>query len=115
MAKSSACPDLGHYQRLASGQLPDADQQALLGHLEGCATCAQKLHRLPEPDTLVGLLRQAETLVDQAAEGTVARLVERLSKLRPGEAHSRDKETRPPREPAGGADSASLAPRRTPE
>ncbi len=83
MPRAAACPDLSQYQRLAADQLPDAEAESLLAHLQGCEACAQKLSSLPEPDTLASLLRQAPTLTDAAAGRAVARLVEALSKLRP--------------------------------
>jgi WD40 repeat protein len=80
------CPDPRSYQRLASGLLSDADKEALLAHLEDCAFCARRLSQLPESDTLAELLRQAETVTGAAGQETVARLVERLSRLRPSAA-----------------------------
>jgi WD40 repeat protein len=80
------CPDPRSYQRLASGLLADADKEALLAHLEGCDFCARRLSQLPESDTLAELLRQAETVPGAAGQETVARLVERLSRLRPSAA-----------------------------
>src|SRR5581483_192181 len=61
----------------------DDDKEVLLGHLEGCDACAQKLNTLPESDTLVDLIRQAQTLSGDTCRRTIAELVERLSKLRP--------------------------------
>src|SRR5262245_12399873 len=78
-----ACPGLNQYQQLASGALSDIDKEALLVHLETCDACALKLKALPEQDTLVGLLRQAETVSEESANGAIAQLVERLTKLRP--------------------------------
>jgi len=78
-----ACPNLNQYQQLACGQLPDVEKEALLSHLENCDACAQKLKTLPEPDTLVGILRQADTVDEEATRKAIAGLVERLSKLRP--------------------------------
>ena len=78
-----ACPEFNDYQRLVAGQLPDVEKEAMLGHLERCDSCARKLTALPEPDTLVDLVRQARTLDDGASEETISRLVERLSTLRP--------------------------------
>jgi serine/threonine protein kinase len=85
MTRAIACPDVSQYQRLTSDQVADAEKEALLDHLEGCDACAQKLGTLPQPDTLASLIRQARTLEDTAWQGTIARLVERLSQLRPDE------------------------------
>jgi hypothetical protein len=76
---------LSQYQRLASGEVPDRDKDSLLGHLEACDRCAQMLASLPEPDTLVSLLRQPQTLGEEGPDEPVVRLVEQLSKLRPGD------------------------------
>jgi serine/threonine protein kinase/formylglycine-generating enzyme required for sulfatase activity len=80
--------------------LGEADEEGLLAHLERCAACAGKLKALGEPDALVGLLRKAHASGEVAASGPIARLIERLSKLRPGDtsAVARD-ETPPPPEP----------------
>jgi hypothetical protein len=80
------CPDLNEYERLGGAQLPDSDKEALLRHLEGCDSCALRLHDLPEQDTLVSLLRKAHTLADELSADCIAHLVERLSKLRPARA-----------------------------
>jgi serine/threonine protein kinase len=48
-----------------------------------CPGDVGKLNSLSEPDTLVGMLRQVETLDDPAAKEVGAQLVERLSKIRP--------------------------------
>src|SRR5262249_16782179 len=99
MLKSAACPDVRQYERLASAELTDFEKETLLEHLNGCDACAQKLSSLPEPDTLVGLIRQAKTLDDRASDSIVARLAGRLSQLRPGESLGESR-TLPPREPA---------------
>jgi WD40 repeat protein/serine/threonine protein kinase len=99
MPKSAACPALEQYQQLASGELPDSAQEALLQHLERCDPCARKLTTLPEPDTLVGLIRQAETLREGPSGGKLGPLIERLSKLRPDQVRGAEEKTLPPREP----------------
>jgi predicted Ser/Thr protein kinase len=86
MPLAAGCPDFSKYQQLAAAKLEDVDEEVLLEHLENCEACAQNLGTLAEPDTLVVLIRQAQTRVDRVPEGILSRLVERLSKLRPGEA-----------------------------
>ncbi len=81
MPHAVTCPDLSQYQRLASGQLSDAEREVLLKHLEGCDACATRLNALPEQDTLVGLIRQGQKPGDGDSGEAVALLVERLSKL----------------------------------
>src|SRR5207253_1693042 len=61
---------------------------------------AAKMAALPEQDTLVGLIRHADT-VDEATGHTIDRLVERLSKLRPAETPAEAHQASP-REPAPG-------------
>ncbi len=101
MPPVAACPDLPRYHELAAGKLAEPDEEALLAHLERCDACGRKLRALAEPDALAGLVRQAQASGEDAASGPVARLIERLSKLRPGDtsAVARD-QTLPPREPA---------------
>jgi WD40 repeat protein len=97
MPRTRICPEVSQYQRLAAGQLADADKEALLAHLEGCDGCARRIAALPETDPLASLLRHADTL-DEASGQTIARLVERLSKLRPAEPPAGESRTLPPRE-----------------
>ena len=85
MPPVATCPDLSRYQQLAAGSLAEADEVALLAHLEHCEACARKLNGLHEPDALASLLRQARTSHNEAEQGRVARLIARLSKLRPGD------------------------------
>jgi serine/threonine protein kinase/uncharacterized membrane protein/phage FluMu protein Com len=101
MPPVASCPDLTRYQQLAAGKLAEADEEVLLAHLERCEACGRKLEVLGEPDALVGLLRQGRASGKDTASGPVARLIDRLSKLRPGEtsAVARD-ETSAPRAPA---------------
>ena len=72
----SACPNLNQYQQLASGQLAEIEAEWLLSHLENCAACAQTMKTLPEPDTLVGMLRQADTVAQETNKKEIAGLVE---------------------------------------
>ncbi len=110
MPRPAGCPDLASYQHLAAGQLADADAEALLKHLENCEGCARKLNTLPEQETLVGLIRQARPLVDQAPGGVLARLVERLSKLHPGDEQAPEAPTVPPRSARPGRSTAFACP-----
>jgi WD40 repeat protein/serine/threonine protein kinase len=91
-----ACPDLAQYRQLAVGHLADADEEALLEHLEHCDACARRLETLIEHDTLVDLVRRGLTPADAAADGVTARLVKRLSELRPGEAQTGAEHAPPP-------------------
>jgi serine/threonine protein kinase len=100
MSRVPTCPDLTRYQRLTSDQVADAEKEALLEHLEGCDACAQKLGNQPEPDTLASLIRQARTMEDTAWERTIARLVERMSQLRPDGIPAGIEPVLPPHEPA---------------
>ncbi len=83
MPRVTGCPDVGVYQRLASDELSEAEEQALVQHLESCEACGRALASLPDTDTLVDLLRQARPRADDASRETITRLVERLSKQGP--------------------------------
>jgi hypothetical protein len=85
MRSNAACPDLDRYQQLAAGRLAEADEQSLLAHLEHCEQCAQLLQARGELNGLESVLRQDHARARQAADEPVAGLIERLSKLRPGE------------------------------
>ena len=78
-----ACPDVSQFEQLASGALPEAQKEDLLHHIEGCDSCAQKLSTLHVEDTLSDLVRQAQHFEEPGAQETIARLVERLTRLRP--------------------------------
>jgi len=73
------------YQQLAADHLSDADEESLLGHLERCDLCARKLSTLVERDRLVEFIRRYQARGDGAADEGMGRLIERMSKLRPGE------------------------------
>ena len=60
MPQPVVCPDLTRYRQLAAGNLADADEEALLEHLEHCDPCAQKVSTLAERDTLVELIRREQ-------------------------------------------------------
>lgn len=83
MRTTAACPELTQYRKLASGHLSPPEKEAVLDHLERCQACVQRVASLSEKDTLVDLIRQARTLGEGPPGETVARLVERLRKLRP--------------------------------
>lgn len=55
-------PDHERLAAFALGQLEEAPSLAIEAHVEGCAGCAQTLKAAPADDTLVSLLRSAETL-----------------------------------------------------
>jgi WD40 repeat protein/serine/threonine protein kinase len=100
MPPITRCPDPARYQELAAGKLADADEEALLNHLEHCEACARKLMAVGESDVLESLIRHAYASPEEAEGGPVGRLVERLSKLRPGETSAvHHDETVPPRQP----------------
>jgi len=98
MATHTACPTLAEYQRLAAGQLADAERETLLEHLEGCDTCAQKFSMAPGPDKLLNLIHGARDVPAEASEEAMARLIDRLSKLRPGETSAEAVQTLAPGE-----------------
>src|SRR3954471_4954939 len=83
MQITAACPELTQYKKLTSGQLLSPEKEAVLDHLEKCQACVQRVESLSEKDTLIEVIRQARTLGEGPTGETVARLVERLRKLRP--------------------------------
>ncbi|HTU22148.1 MAG TPA: serine/threonine-protein kinase [Gemmataceae bacterium] len=98
MSPLVVCPDLSRYQLLACGKLAEAEEQPLLAHLERCEACAQKLKAVGGADPLERLLGRA--IGKDAPGAPVARLIERLSKLRPGDTSDvRQQETVGPHEP----------------
>jgi hypothetical protein len=46
MSEQAPCPDAARWKELLGGSLPEADQAALNGHLEGCRHCQQTLEGL---------------------------------------------------------------------
>jgi uncharacterized protein (TIGR03067 family) len=84
MPAARVCPEFPQYRRLAAGQLSPPEREALLSHLEGCDACARLVEGLADRDTLVELIRQAQTRADRPESDTVARLVARLGQLPPG-------------------------------
>ena len=83
MPQLNLCPDVAQFNRLAAGALSSADKDSLLEHLECCDACAQRLDTQPGQETLLELLRQGKSHGEGPPEEDVARLVARLSKLRP--------------------------------
>jgi formylglycine-generating enzyme required for sulfatase activity/serine/threonine protein kinase/Leucine-rich repeat (LRR) protein len=96
MPQSAACPDLSRFRQLAADRLPEAEKEALLGHLEGCDSCARQVDKMPEPDTLVDLLRRAQTIPQAGCQEAIDTLIQRLSQLRPEKARSDEEPTLPP-------------------
>ncbi len=88
MRQAAVCPDLMQYQQLAADKLADADEEAMLQHLERCEACARKVSTLVERDRLVEFIRRYQARGDGAADEGMGRLIERMSKLRPGETQS---------------------------
>jgi len=91
-----ACPDPSRFQQLAANRLPEAEKEALLGHLESCDVCAGKVEKLPEPDALANLLRHAQTVPERGSRAAIDTLIDRLSRLRPADAPTGDEPTLPP-------------------
>jgi formylglycine-generating enzyme required for sulfatase activity/predicted Ser/Thr protein kinase len=84
MPSAHGCPDLNQYKRLASGDAPSSEKEALLSHLARCEACAQQLERLSDRDTLVELIRKVQTLSEAPESEIVVGLAERMRRLRPG-------------------------------
>src|SRR6476646_8059211 len=97
MAKAATCPDRAEYQKVASGEMPAPEKEALLLHVESCDACAQLLSSMPEQEKLVAVIRQAQARGEVVASEAIDRLVQKLSALRPATAGP-DERTLPPRD-----------------
>src|SRR5690242_14594795 len=86
MRNSTPCPDMRSYQSLVASQMPVAEKEALLQHLEGCDVCATKIQALPQPDKLLSYLRQAKPASSAAEDKQLAPLIRRLIQLQPSAA-----------------------------
>jgi phage FluMu protein Com len=83
MTNTMSCSDATQLQRLAAGDLPDPEREAVLVHLESCTDCVRRLGLLPEQDPLAGLMRQAGSLKGDTADGLdVAGLMDKLHQLK---------------------------------
>jgi WD40 repeat protein/serine/threonine protein kinase len=88
---------------LISGQLPPAEVETLLAHLEGCASCARQVATVAEQDSLAELVRQGGALEEGVSNKSVALLIQRLRKQLPGVKPSAEQDrTIPPRGPSPG-------------
>ena len=81
MVQTAACPDVSTLKKLAVADLPPAEMEVLLGHLDGCAACLAKLPALAAADTLVDAIRNTKTLSNSADDPLLSGLIERLIKL----------------------------------
>jgi serine/threonine protein kinase len=77
------CPPPADLEKLASGLLVPADAESLLGHLEGCTACLDRLKTLSPQDTLVEILGRAKTLAEGPADEAVRALIERMTRQGP--------------------------------
>ncbi len=81
MPTSLACPDRRDLERLAHGQLGEAEAEPLARHVLGCAACAELVNSLQADDRLLADLRAAPGRGPGAnpfVEGLVERLVRAL-------------------------------------
>ncbi len=98
MPAATDCPGLLQYRRLVSGELSAPEVEALLGHLEGCASCVREVAAVAEQDTLAELVRQSSALGEGASTRGLTLLIQRLRKQHPGPGPSGDQaEALPPR------------------
>jgi anti-sigma factor RsiW len=64
MANLLACPGPDQLKSIALGVMPERDAEALIQHLEQCATCATRMGAIVAEDTLVEAVRAKETVGD---------------------------------------------------
>ena len=83
MGRIAACPEVVQYERRQPVRWRKPRRKPCWATWN-TAIPAQQMASLREPDRLVSFLRDADKLAE--ASLTLVRLVERLSKLRPGEA-----------------------------
>jgi anti-sigma factor RsiW len=77
------CPATEELQRLVRGDLAAPDREALVQHLEQCASCVQTVKTLPKDDTFTELVRAARSLAGDGPEADVVNgLMQRLDGLR---------------------------------
>jgi hypothetical protein len=88
MPASTPCPDVRSYQGLIAGQLPDAEKETLLQHLEECDACVAKVQTLPQQDILLSCIRQAKSPSISPEDKRLAPLIRRLIQLQPSPANS---------------------------
>jgi serine/threonine-protein kinase len=73
-----SCPNRSDLERLALGQLPEPEAEALGQHILNCSQCAERLQSLQAVDPLVAHLREAGARQPPTDDSTVDALVERL-------------------------------------
>jgi eukaryotic-like serine/threonine-protein kinase len=82
MLVDQQCPDPKALERFLLGDVGEAEAEVLEAHLLDCARCAELCGRLPADDTLSEALRTATDLVELQDEPRLARLMDRLVRLR---------------------------------
>jgi hypothetical protein len=110
MPNISTCPGFSLFEQLAQGLLPEPAKESLLEHLEGCQACAQRVGNLPAGDTLVDLIRQADTLSADAEPAAVGPLMEKLRQLGPATLTPGETPTHNVRGPAVSSETIGLPP-----
>src|SRR4051794_35302509 len=90
MAVLLTCPDSRDLERLALGQLSDAEAEQLGGHILDCSSCASRLSRFQDADPLVALIQEASPGQPEPDSPAVEALVERFVRQGPESAAGQD-------------------------
>ncbi len=79
MPRPLACPPADTWESLLDATLPPEQQEQLEGHLESCSACQERLDRGEGcGGDLLTRIRELRDLATEAADPTLARIVERL-------------------------------------
>jgi len=90
MSVTVACPDANQFRRFLSGQMPAAEADVLLTHLEGCDACARQAAALADQDSLVALVRQSANQAEAVGSEKLSLIMQRLRKQYPANTHAGD-------------------------
>ncbi len=80
MTKLPVCPKVSELERLAVGQFPPSELEALVHHLEECPSCFDRMKTLSDSDTVVDVLGKIKTLAQEPEEEAVARIIELVTR-----------------------------------
>src|SRR5262245_9125179 len=81
MADQIGCPDVESLRRLMLGQAAADEAESLGEHLLHCARCADTVHSLDATDLLVQAARAGKKVWEDADQGYIAALIQRLQQL----------------------------------
>src|SRR5262245_34125281 len=84
MPTNLACPEVMQWRLYLSGEMAEAQADALEQHGLMCPRCAEVLERLTGEDELVSVIRTAENTETSSEHTEVEALIERLQSWLPG-------------------------------